>query len=84
MDLNDEVYIYVVDKEESITSYQLNEIYKIKEEDAPIIRRIGSWSSGGNSSPLFLKEDKNKRRSDLAVSVHNFLLTSKYVNGSLI
>ena len=77
LDLDDDVFIYEVNTNKSLTYCQLHEVYKIRDEGDPIIRHIGNWSKGGgsDSSLNLLREDKNSRRKDLRVSVFNIVIT---------
>ena len=68
MDLDDEVYIYMLDTKAPMTNYSLHEVYKIHDEGPPIINHLGSWSFD-TYSLSFEDWDKNSRRHDLRVSI---------------
>ena len=72
LDLDDDAYIYEVNTKYSPSYYRLHEVYKINAKGFPIIRPVGSWSTGrrSDSSLDFTKEDKNSRRRDLRVSIY--------------
>ena len=69
LDLDDDVYIYQVDTEESVKIYKLYEVYKINKIGAPILSKIGSSATNSNCCNL-INVDKNIRRNDLRVSYH--------------
>ena len=73
--MDDDIFIYEVNRKDSLSYYQLYEVYKIKDDGVPIIRPIGNWSCVGlgDSSLNLMKEDKNSRRKDLRVSVFNIV-----------
>ena len=71
MDLDDEVYIYQLDKKHPMKNYSLFEVYKIHDEGAPIINHLGTWSNDIYSLD-FEDMNKNSRRHDLRVSNDNF------------
>ena len=73
LDLDDDFYVYQVDTEKPMTSYELYEGYKIHDGGDTIIRRIGSWSGGDPSLDFMKEEDKNSRRRDLRVSIYKLL-----------
>ena len=68
--MDDDVFIYEVNTNDSLSYCQLHEVYKIIDQGDPIIRRIGNWSRIGESDSSFnlVREDKNFRRKDLRVS----------------
>ena len=68
MDLDDEVYTYLLDTKAPMKNYSLYEVYKIHDEGAPIINQLGGWS---HDSYLLDFDDMNKnlRRHDLRVSI---------------
>ena len=68
MDLDDEVYIYVLDTKAPMKNYILYEVYKIHDVGAPVVNHLGNWSHYTYSLNL---EDmnKNSRRNDLRVSI---------------
>ena len=78
LDLDDDVFLYEVNTNDSLSYCQLHEVYKIRDEGDPIVRHIGNWSRGGrsDSSLNLMKEDKNFRRMDLRVSVFNSVITN--------
>ena len=68
MDLDDEVYIYVLDSKAPMREYRLYEVYKIDGKDAPITNHLGSWSHDTYSLNVE-NMNKNSRRHDLRVSI---------------
>ena len=68
LDLDDEVYIYLLDTKAPMKNYNLYEVYKILAEGAPVINHLGSWSFGTYSLD-FKDMDKHSRRHDLRVSI---------------
>ena len=68
LDLDDEVYIYLLDTKAPMKNYSLYEVYKIHVEGAPIINQIGSWSP--HTYSININDlDRNSRRHDLRVSI---------------
>ena len=67
MDLDDEIYIYIMGTKASNIDYSIYEVYKIYDEGAPITNHLGSWSLD-NSYLEIDNLDKNSRRHDLRVS----------------
>ena len=67
MDLDDEIYIYLMDTKAYKKNYSIYEVYKIYDEGAPIINHLGSWSLQSNHLEID-NADKNSRRHDLRVS----------------
>ena len=67
LDLDDEVYIYEINKEEPSTYYNLYEVYKITDQSATVVNPVGRWSS--SMSLNLVKEHKNDRRANLKVSL---------------
>ena len=67
MDLDDEVYIYLLDTNAPMKKYSLYEVYKIHGEGAPIINQLGSWSPLTYSINI-TDMNRNFRRQDLMVS----------------
>ena len=68
LDLDDEVYIYLVDtKAPMVENYKLYEVYKVHEKGPAILNELGYWSQDTNSLELS-GLDQNARRSDLRVS----------------
>ena len=68
IDLDDEVYIYLLDTRAPMKNYCLYEVYKIHDEGEPVINHLGSWSLDTNSLDV-ANMDKNLRRHDLRVSI---------------
>ena len=67
MDLDDEVYIYIIHpKELPSRNYALLEVYKIHDEGTPIVNPLGSWSEVFGLDLVDM--NKNSRRCDLNVS----------------
>ena len=73
MDLDDEVYIYVLDSKAPMKDYSLYEVYKIHDEGAPVMNHLESWSFD-TYSLSFADLDKNSRRHYLRVSIPLSLL----------
>ena len=73
--MDDEVYVYKIDSADPMSHYELNEVYKISDHTAPIVRQIGSWPLGnGNGANDIVMGDKNYRRNDLRVGGHNTIM----------
>ena len=68
MDLDDEVYIYLLETDSPKNGYFLYEVYKIHEEGAPVVNTLGSWSPDTNSI-IIDDMERNFRRHDLKVSI---------------
>lgn len=68
MDLDDEVYIYLLDNKAPMKNHNLYEVYKIYNEGPPVINHLGVWSPD-TYSLNFEEFDKNSRRRDLKVSI---------------
>ena len=68
MDLDDEVYIYLLDTKAPRKNYSLYEVYKIHDQGAPVINQLGSWSPHTYSMNIY-DMDRNSRRHDLRVSI---------------
>ena len=73
MDLDDEVYIYLLNTKAPLKNYNLYEVYKIHDEGAPVMNHLGSWSFD-TYSLSFEDLDKSSRRHDLRVSITLSLL----------
>ena len=68
MDLDDEVYIYLLDNKAPMKNHNLYEVYKIYNEGPPVINHLGVWSP--DTYLLNFEDiDKNSRRRDLKVSI---------------
>ena len=67
MDLDDEIYIYLMCSKVSKKNYSLYEVYKIYGDGGPITNYLGSWSLDSNYLEID-NMDKNSRRHDLRVS----------------
>ena len=67
LDLDDEVYIYLVDTKAPMEEYRLYEVYKVHEKGPAIINELGYWSPDTDSLELS-DLDQNERRSDMRVS----------------
>ena len=67
MDLDDEIYIYLMDTKAAKKDYSIYEVYKIYDEGGPILNYLGSWSLDSNYLEID-NMDKNSRRHDLRVS----------------
>ena len=70
LDLDDEVYIYMLDTKAPVKNYNLYEVYKIHDEGAPVINHLGYWAHDSYLLDLD-KMNKNLRRDDLSVSMLN-------------
>ena len=68
MDLDDEVYIYLLDTNAPMKNYSLYEVYKIHGEGTPVINQLGSWSPHRYSINID-DSDRNSRRHDLRVGI---------------
>ena len=72
MDLDDEVYVYILGTESPKKDYLLYEVYKIQYKGAPVINHLGSWSTDTDSMTIEDME-RSSRRHDLRVSInYNF------------
>ena len=72
IDLDDEVYVYLLDTDSPIKDYLLYEVYKVQEKSAPVINHLGSWSPDTYSMSIEDME-RSSRRHDLRVSFnYNF------------
>ena len=67
MDLDDEIYIYLMDTKATKKDYSLYEVYKIYDAGGPITNCLGGWSLDSNYLEIG-NMDKNSRRHDLRVS----------------
>ena len=68
LDLDDEVYIYLMNTKTQMKSYRLYEVYKIHHDSHPVTNYLGNWSLC-NCSLNFVDMNKNSRRRDLRVSI---------------
>ena len=69
LDLDDEVYIYLMDTKTKLShSYRLYEVYKIHHDGHPVINNLGNWSLG-DCKLYFVQTNKNSRRHDLRVRI---------------
>ena len=68
LDLDDEVYIYIMNTKTQMKSYRLYEVYKIRHDSHPVTNYIGNWSLC-DGSLNFVEMNKNSRRRDLRVSI---------------
>ena len=76
LDLDDEVYMYLLDTKPPMKNYSLYEVYKVYNEGPPVVNHLGTWSPD-TYSLNFEDIDKNSRRSDLGVSTKFFIIIMK-------
>ena len=75
LDLDDNVYVYQVDVQQSFENYNLYEVYKIHKTFEPTLNNIG-YSTSNTECCNFVDDGKNTRRHDLRVSCMRCLTVS--------